>query len=105
MPAIAVAGAAPPSAAVTVRVTDCAAALRDSVTGAGQGAVSAALVGEHEKVTVTGPVYQPWRGGFALESVAVMTGSRRAVEADEPVNEPFPAYYVETWRVLPAGTW
>ena len=83
--------AAPPSVAMIVRVTDWPAALRVSVTGAGHAAVSAALVCWHGKVRVTGAAYHPWWRARALDTVAVITGSRRAVEAEEPVKAASPA--------------
>jgi uncharacterized membrane protein len=51
--------AAPLSAAVIVRVTDCPALLAVSVTGAGHAVVNGAVVAVHVKVTVTGVRYHP----------------------------------------------
>jgi hypothetical protein len=83
--------AAPPSVAMMVRVTDWPGALRESLTGAGHALVSGALVCSQVKVIVTGVEYHPLRRAFALDTVAVMTGSMRAVEAEEPVKLGSPA--------------
>jgi hypothetical protein len=83
--------AAPPSVAMIVRVTDWPAALRDSVTGAGHAVLRGPLVGRQRKVTVTAVACHPCRAACSLDTVPVIIGSRRAVDAEEPVKAPSPA--------------
>src|SRR3954447_25290824 len=84
--------ATPPSVAVTVRVTDCAAPLCRRVTGLGQGRVNDDPAATQWNVTVTGARYQPNALlRCALLRVAVIVGLCREVEPDEPVKSVSPA--------------
>src|SRR5690348_9817804 len=84
--------ATPPSAAVIVRVTDLPAPLRVSRTVPGHERVSGAPFGVQVKWTAIGLRYHPACVlRCALVTRAVMLGSRRAVDADQPVKSRSPA--------------
>src|SRR6476469_610001 len=96
--------AMPPSVADTVRVTAWPAPLRDSVTGAGHGAVSGAPAVVQVQVTTTGARYQPaFERGTVLVTRAVTLGLWRAVDPDEPRVAASPEKVAETARLASAG--
>src|SRR5690242_7753905 len=89
--------ATPPSVAVIVRVTERPAVLRSRWTGAGHGRVNGAPLVEQLNRTVTGVRYQPDElFGRREVTVAVIRGSRRAVESDDPVKSMSPLYTAAT---------
>jgi hypothetical protein len=83
--------AAPPSVAVIVLVTDCPPPPPDSVTADGHAPVKAAPRAVQVNFTLTEVEYQPSRLlGLRLVSRAVIEGSLRLVEADDPVKSTSP---------------
>lgn len=81
----------PPSKAAIVRVTESPAPLLRNMTAAGHAFVSAAPCVTQRKLTVTGVRYQPYFVlTWALLAVAVIDGSLRDVDTEEPVKSVLP---------------
>ena len=85
-----------------MRVTDCPAPLCVRCTADGHGLVSGAPCVVQVNVIVTALRYQPnFVFACALLTWAVIDGSWRAVESDEPVKSVSPPYDAATCRVMP----